>query len=459
MGDDNMENIEDTSVLFVSGQKKKKAEEEAQQKAAQEQAEKEAREAELRRKEAEVASRINKAEDVKKALDVKEEALNKHKTKNRLMPIFIGAGIAVVLLFVIALWPKPKKAYLEAAEFNAEYTVSGNGYGLKIKYPDTVFTEVTENPSDEKVDVAFRVSGKEYPAIDVVVNKVGYNKVERNIGWETINEELIEVSKSYLQGAEIIEEFVSDPTDTHSEKSNKYVYKCTFTRENQNGAYTAWCTEDSEGTVFVEGALCLAGKDDMESAVRLRDQFESVNGKDSLVIPGKKELKNLEPKEMLNINNASFGLLVPENMYMEMKSSEDASGSWQTWVDENGAIILVGMLPYGDKDSFTAIPDDQMYILYDIYQEQIEKDLENKVKYTDRNLISTKAAPNFKTDYRASYQLKVGGREYFEEDYMMLDFEDEKIYAVLIYFLAPRYQDGSYKEVFNNLFGQNSANE
>jgi hypothetical protein len=100
-----------------------------------------------------------------------------------------------------------------------------------------------------------------------------------------------------------------------------------------------------------------------------------------------------------------------------------------------------------------------MYILYDIYQEQIEKDLENKVKYTDRNLISTKAAPNFKTDYRASYQLKVGGREYFEEDYMMLDFEDEKIYAVLIYFLAPRYHDGSYKEVFNNLFGQNSANE
>ena len=32
MGDDNMDNIEDTSVLFVSGQKKKKAEEEQQKK-------------------------------------------------------------------------------------------------------------------------------------------------------------------------------------------------------------------------------------------------------------------------------------------------------------------------------------------------------------------------------------------------------------------------------------------
>ncbi len=453
MGDDNMDNVEDTSVLFVSGQKKKKAEEEAQKKAAQEQAEKEAREAEIRRKEAEVASRINKAEDVKKALDKKEQEHNKNKTKNRLMPIFIGAGIAVVLLLVIALWPRPKKAYEELAEFNAEYAIAENGYGLKIKYPDTVFSEISENPSGEKVDVAFRVSGKEYPAIDVVVDKVGYDKVSRNIAWEEINNKLIEVSKSYLQGAEIIEEYVSDPNDMFSEKSNKYEYKCTFTRDNQNVAYTAWCTEGNDGSVIIEGALCTTGKNDMESAIRLRNQFEEINGKDKLVIPGKKDLKDLEPKEALKINHAKFALMVPENMYTEMDGFSDANGDWQVWVDDNGSIIMVGMLPYDKADEFTPIPEDKLNILYDIYREQIENDLEGKLKYSNRNLVSSTQAPFSKVDYRSTYSLTVGGREYFEDDYMMLDFEEDEVYCALIYFLAPRFEEKNYYKVFNNMLG------
>ena len=390
-------------------------------------------------------------------MDKKEQEYNKNKTKNRLMPVFIGAGIAVVLIIAIVLWPKPKKAYEEAAEFGAEYAIAESGYGVKIKYPDSVFTEVSETPSGEKVDVAFRAGDKKYPAMDVFTYKVGYDKVSRNIAWEEINNKLIEVSKSYLEGAEMIEESVSDPTDMFSAKSDKYAYKCTFTRDDENVAYTAWCTEGSDGSVIIEGAICKAGKDDMDSAVRLRNQFEEINGSDPIAIPGKKKLEDLEAKAALSINNSQFSLMVPENMFTEMDSFSDENGSWQVWVDDNGAIIMVGMLPYSSREEFTPIPEDKLSILYQIYKEQIENDLEGKLKYTDRNLIYSTEAATTKIDYRSGYSLMVGGREYFEEDYMMLDMEEEEVYCALVYFIAPRYERDNYEKVFENMLGFSST--
>ncbi len=73
MSDENMTNTEETAALFVSAQKKKKAEEEAKKKAAEEQARREAAEAEVRRMEQEVEERKRKAEEERIALEKAEQ--------------------------------------------------------------------------------------------------------------------------------------------------------------------------------------------------------------------------------------------------------------------------------------------------------------------------------------------------------------------------------------------------
>lgn len=450
MGDDNMNNMEeDTSVLFVSAQKKKKAEEEAQKKAAEEKAKKEAMEAEIKRQEAEVASRKSKAEDLKKELESKEEERNKHKTKNKIMPIAIGAGVAVVILIGVLAWPKPKKAYAEIADFNAEYKTTKAGYDLKMMYPDTVFTGAGESASGDELEIVFEGKEKSSPKMDVIAAKTGYDDISKNLAWKEINDKLESVAKEHLKGAEIIEERISDPLDRNC---SKYEYKCTYTLDKESGAYAAWCIQNGSGNVIVEAVDCKAGKKDMESAVRLRDQFVDVNSKNNLTIPGQTKYTNIEPTDQFVIDELKLGLRIPKDMFKDAGTFREDGGKWYKRVDENGAVILAGVFLYCKKEDYIPITAEMLPDLYQMYKEAIEKSLDKKVDFTDRKFTADVKGATYDYDYTCNYSLKIGGRDYIENDYMSLAAVDENIYTLIIYVLGPRIDGDTYYTIFNNMY-------
>ena len=196
----NNENGEETAALFVSSQKKKQAEEEARKKAEAEQAKRDAAEAEVRRMEAEVEERKRKAEEEKQALeeaakqaeaekanvvdklkssvDVEEiKSKVKEKTEGKpKLPIFIGAGVAAVviiaLILVFALKGKGGKIDFETLEFAKEYTVAEENYGITVKYPESLYTALTEEKQeDDSVGLIAEASGKKIPEMKIYVSE------------------------------------------------------------------------------------------------------------------------------------------------------------------------------------------------------------------------------------------------------------------------------------------------
>ncbi len=455
MGDENLNNSEDTSVLFVSGQRKKQAEEEAKRKAEQEKAEKEAREAEIRRQEEEVASRIDKAEKLKKNLEIAEQESNKDKRKKALMPVVIGAGAAVVILLVALLWPRHKQVYMDTAEFNSEYAVTTAGYNLKIKYPDTVFQEVIENASEDVLNIEFVPVKKMNISMNTLMANTGYDKNTRRLAWNEINDKLISVSKSYLQGVEIIEEDISDPLSLNS---SRYGYTCTYNLDNQTGAYSGWCIEDSNGNVFIEAVDCRAGKKDLESARRLRDQFRDANRKDAdgkdtaLKIPGSYEPEDTTKTELFKTSSGNLYIPLPEKFFAEVENYTNEQGTWQKWVDENGAIILAGVFNYCTREEFSQISTDQLPDIYTQFEGVTDEYIEGKVDYSDRVKLQTNAPYLTKLDTKVRYNIKINGREYNENDFSTLVANEENVYYLLMYTFTPSERDAIYYQIINDCY-------
>ena len=442
MGDENLNNSEDTSVLFVSGQRKKQAEEEAKRKAEEEKARKEAEEERIRRQEEEVASRKDQAENLKKTLEQEEEERNKNRKKNRIMPIAIGAAAAFVILLGILLWPRHKPVYEETADFNAEYKIADAGFDLAIKYPDTVFADVSEKTLGDKLTVTFKMAKGDKLTMNVHVAKTDYNSETKRFAWNELNDRMVSVSKAYLQGAEILTENISDIND---QKTYSYAYDCTYTLDGKEGAYSAWCMQDGKGNILVEAVDCVAGKKDMESAERLRNQFLDIGTSNVLLIPGRMRV-NTEQKTRLMIEKAKASIEVPADEFKEVEGYTDPEGPWQRWEDENGTILLAGTLTYISRDKATK---DILKTLDSICESLIEERLQDKVDFTDRKLISQDKCDD--VDYASEYTLKINGKDYMERDYAVLRFDEEYIYIVILDIFSDRMADTTYKDIFNNM--------
>ncbi len=443
MGDENLNNSDDTSLLFVSGQRKKQAEDEAKRKEEEEKARKESQEAEILRREAEMSKRKGKAEVLKQRLEKSEQERNKHKKMNILLPVAIGIIAAFIVIIGALVSPKPEKAYEEVAEFNAEYTPNDAGYGIKLKYPDTVFEETTENPAGENLDIVFTTSGKDL-SMNVLLAKTEIDKISKNIKWREINDKLKADSLAFLQGAEIIEESGSIPEEIYT---GTYFYQCTYTKDGKSGAYYGWCAADAAGNVLVEGVDCKAGENDIESAVKLRDQFFQTNSENAIKVPGSYEPEDKEYKGRLKVDcPVKLNVPVPENMFTEVAKYSNDQGLWQEWVDENGAIILVGSLLFASADESIKITTSNLPTIYGMYDTIIEDYLKEKVNFTEREKSgSTKNAVYINVDSKAKYLLKVNGREYVEDDYAILLLDGSgNYYCELIYMLTPRMKNAIY---------------
>ena len=103
--------------------------------------------------------------------------------------------------------------------------------------------------------------------------------------------------------------------------------------------------------MVVEAVDCKAGANDLESAVRLRNQFSEINAKDKIQMPGAAKSVSTDSNDLLFIEEINAGLPVPENMFTEVDSFEANGGKWKEYTDENGAIVLAGVGLYSDRAS------------------------------------------------------------------------------------------------------------
>ncbi|MCR4655551.1 MAG: hypothetical protein K5770_04890, partial [Lachnospiraceae bacterium] len=355
MSDENLNNnSEETAALFVSAQKKKKAEEEARRKAEEEQAKRDAAEAEVRRMEQEVEDRKRKAEEEKRALEEasKKPAASGGKSRT---PIFIGIGAAVVviLIAVFALGKgggskKSDAGSVAEAQFTGEYVSKEAGYDIKISYPDSVYTAVSEKKTaDDDVLISFSEEGKEdeYNGVDIAL--IDWLFDGQPLGKEDVGiapakdrqQELSENTQEYIYTFMNGVEFISEESaEIDMDSPDKYHYTCTYKSEAFGyGAAMAWIEPNSENKYKEVIVMVTDNSETLDNALAILDAFTAHNANDALMMPGGYPPETTALNDVLKIEDIHMGMPVPSDRFFESSHKTN----YHVYSDINGAVIIV----------------------------------------------------------------------------------------------------------------------
>jgi len=496
MSDEILNSNEETEALFVSAQKKKKAEEEAKRKAAEEKAKRDAAEAEVRKMEQEVEERKRKAEEERKALEeaeknksqegIKDKIVNsantaaekikvpnaadstEGKSKSKL-PIIIGAVVAVVVIIgiivAVAGGGSKSSSSIDYAtlEYNAQYAVQAEGFNMSLAYPDTVYTNVYEeelevdDSSVTGISVAFMNEDGSETIKDLLfkfdsMNEIGLTK--DGLGFVTAKarlELLCNCCKSVLSGYSytLSEETYSD---IQSETLGNYYYKCNFVSDDEaiKGSATSWLSPNSDGEYIINLTLSYNTAADTERAASALNLFENNNTANALKIPGANPPTSTEIEDMVLIDDMHMGIHIPQDQFCDAYSnSTGAVDGGKFFFDENGAIIMV---IYEETDIDFETANSIMDSLLDIYKESADN-ASNAVFATNlesRMFVGEQSPYNEKPAYYATYKDVMGGLTYWEGYYAShwQDVRTQKYYFYSITMLAPEKNQDIYEEIF-----------
>ena len=464
MSDENMNNTEETSALFVSSQKKKQAEEEARRKAEEEQAKREAAEAEVRRMEAEVEERKKKVEEEKRALEeaakqpdtvkasaaAKPEAKAQAKTEGKSKPpiaVIIGAAAAVVLILIIvfAFMGKEEPVDYAAMEFATEYSVADENVAMTILYPESLYTGMTESydPDDGSVTIDSQSEKSKSPGMRVVVIPFPMESTDvQLLPAKMIQTTLEEAVQKTIASLNISEEHKSDLA---AETPGKYYVDCTGTTEGGLiYAVSSWLEKDDNGKLCTVVGLFSEEGEDPTNVNNMRDRYEEANSAEALVIPGGNPPAMDETDGMLEIDAMHMGIIVPKDQFHKT-SVETDNAIW--WIDDNGAYYAI---------TFTEVPYD-----FDTAHEhaaEVEAGMEPLIEevaglkrsldFDSRMAIEDEWISDF--TYRGEYKDIVGGITYWEGNWstMWRDVRTQKYYVYDLVLMAPYVNAESYKTLF-----------
>ena len=464
-------NGEETAALFVSSQKKKQAEEEARKKAEAEQAKRDAAEAEVRRMEAEVEERKRKAEEEKQALeeaakqaeaekanvvdklkssvDVEEiKSKVKEKTEGKpKLPIFIGAGVAAVviiaLILVFALKGKGGKIDFETLEFAKEYTVAEENYGITVKYPESLYTALTEEKQeDDSVGLIAEASGKKIPEMKIYVSE-GLSSADAVISPAgEIQKQLEDFTKASTASLKVSEEKGADVT---GQGPGKYYYDCVGTTESgKSCAVGSWIEYDGNGNIHDVMCMFIESGSDPSNVIKLRDLFEEKNSDDAFKIPGANPPASTDTDGMLEIDEMHMGIIVPKDQFKRLEG--DGSGM-VVWSDNNGAVYSI-LFKEVDFDFDTA--HEHAAEVQEMLNPLIEAaaGLKGMPGLESRMLMSDSWVSDLK--YQGEYKNTVGGVTFWEGNYasMWRDVRTQKYYLYDLVLLAPAANEDVYKGLF-----------
>ncbi len=484
MSDEYLNNEEETSALFVSAQKKKRAEEEAARKAAEEQAKREAAEAEVRRMEAEVEERKRKAEEEKRALEEQERQLAEDKLnaakeakaspvekkepvkkvrtdasgpKSKL-PLLIGIGavavVAIVLILVFALKGKGGSAVIDPAttEFNAEYVSKEEGFDLKLAYPDSVYKEVTEEKTgDNEVTVHFG-------GVDVIMTTYFYDDSDKimaksNVFFVTADsiqkgfqDKVSARVKELIPDIKVLEESGVDVT---AENAARYEYKCTFeSAEAGNGAISSWIMPNSKGEYKRVIVCAKAPKANADECAKTVAAFEDKNCATALMIPGGNPPAATDSDGLLEIDSIHLGLVVPKG---EFSKYEREDISHYVYYDENGAMIFVEPVDVGG-DILSSMGVDS---IEEQFKKWMSRGINGYLGSVDSRMVLDERFVAEETGlyYTAECKDTVGKINYHERFRAAYWFDErqQKDYFYILVAMSPERNEDVYKPIFDNM--------
>ena len=472
MSDEYLNNDEETSALFVSAQKKKRAEEEAAKKAAEEQAKREAAEAEVRRMEAEVEERKRKAEEEKKALEEQEKQLAEEKIsgaketksepakkKESKLPLFIGIGavavIAVVLILVFALKGKGGKAVAldpETTEFNAEYVSKEEGFDLKFSYPDSVYKEVTEEKTgDNEVTIHFGgldviMTTYQYDNSDKIMTKDNVFPVAADSIQRGFQEKVTARVKELIPDIKVTSE---NGVDVSAETVGKYEYKCTFeSAESGNGAVTSWIAPNSKGECKRVVVCVKAPKAVAEECAKTCAAFEEKNCGTALVVPGGKPPVATDSDGMLEIDEIHMGLVAPKDQFTRY---EPDRLEYYLFTDENGASVFVDPVDAGGDILSTMSVES----IQELFKKWVDRGINDYYKGVDSRMVVDEnfTAEETGINYTVHCKDQIGG-VMFNETYRAAYWYDErqqKDYFYILITMSPLNNESVYKPMFDKM--------
>ncbi|MCR4897078.1 MAG: hypothetical protein K5891_09920 [Lachnospiraceae bacterium] len=482
MGDENLNNNEETAALFVSAQKKKKAEEEARKKAAEEQAKRDAAEAEVRRMEQEVEERKRKAEEEAKALEEKQakEAAAKAagpipgETKEKLketatkaneaaknvvkkdgklnLPVIIGGAAALLVIIIIIAVVGGKKggkgtADLAAADFNAEYTMTQEGFtGVKLSYPDSVFSKAYEEEESGEPTAYFEGSMSVYvKAVIPAQDAANVYLTKNTIGMISAKERekiLTEAAKAFQEGATINSE---ESADVLADNPGIYYYKSTYTLEKQQGALYAWLEPNGSDAYSIMLAYSASEKADVAALESAVAAFAAKNSDDALKIPGANPPTTNDTEGMLEVDDMHLGLPMPRGQFT---AGPNNGGGSAFFFDENGAIIMV-VYEETDVDFETAAAAQD--ILYEGFKEASETSIQTIFPAVESRMFTDETySYNDKLCYLSHYRDQIGGLTYQESYYasMWRDVRTNQYYFYTVIMIVPEKNKDVYAPLF-----------
>lgn len=502
MSEENFNNTgeEETAALFVSAQKRKKAEEEARKKAEAEQAKRDAAEAEVRKMEEEVEERKRKAEEERIALeneqreselaakreasltenlkekagDIAEKAVDVAgkagelavKATNRATdkgsegggsagggnktPLFIGIGVAVValiaILAVVLGGKKGSKIDYASLSCAAEYKIQKEGYITTLYYPEDVYKDLTEEEKS-KGDVSFLSIAssnvnKSAPTFSTYVYTTKNTVEAAQYKADTTLEGIKSVTQAYLGGTTIKEESLSSLTDKNP---GAYYYKATYEKDKESGAVSAlYKVNDKGNTEIVVSDFRVKGTDPAE-AISMRDLYESKNMANALKMPGGNPPTAYEWDGALEFPEVNFKLTMPKDKFKEFPTSKDET---RFFIDDNGAFIMMCAVFQSSVEDFNLTTDNLPDVM-SAFEKMTEKGLSENMNVSSRMFLQKTETPYFGADFSAQYKDIINGVEYWEMDWVDLWFTDsEDIYILSLYMYAPQENKETYKTIF-----------
>ena len=469
MGDENnIANEEETAALFVSGQKKIKAEEEAKRQAAEEEERRLAAEAKARQDEADLAERRKKAE--KEELKLAKKAERKAAKKKNKLPLFIGLGVvAVIIIFFIAASTSDSNSESNtnkggvdyaSLEANAEYKPNSGGNNIKLVYPDGLYRNVTENSlNDNSVQVVFDPEEEGGVVTNVVITPLMIGEEGKTLTVDAVSftemDDIIaaleKISNSMLEeinpGAAITDVKLSEISN---DKPDKYFYSCNFSSENyKTGAGYSWIERNEDGEYRAVVLSCADKQEDTEKVNIIKDLFVKNNAENSFGMVGANTPTSTDDESLLEDTTIHMGLHTPKNLFAKY----DAAGDVSVWTDENGAIIILQPTATTENLNDSSLQYDYEKV-YQFLKENIAKDgaMEIFDNVASRETLSESEFEG-KAHYSAEYKDTIDGILYWERVYTgwWRDARTSQCYWYRILTIAPYKDMEVYKKICTNM--------
>lgn len=456
MSEEKMNNNEETSALFVSAQKKKQAEEEARRKAEEEQAKREAAEAEVRRMEQEVEERKREAAE-KKAAEAgaltaadQTKAQNKDKSKpdgksNVKKYIAIAAAAVVVLFIIIGIAGSnngPDVDY-DNLVFDKEYMSTKDGYDVVIRYPGSLYSEVTEEMTENMLNITFHSEIKGVPAMYSTIYNTDSSLVSlQRSPVDTANM----VNSFFAQSKELMsEEHVCDLSD---ENTVRYEYHGYGRDGEEDFAAGDWLVSGRSEKILLLAARTVGKADDTDAERKLMDAFYNENSTDIVKVAGNYPIDDVNYDGYITYEPLSIKIPVPKDRFVQL----DDEG--HMWADKNGAVIyLASQLDGGPIES---VPyDDQEWVdeQIDFYSDMAKEGLTELISLDgieSRTFISEELKPATEYDVFDEFTTVRNGFKYWERDYQTFWVSPDRqgcVFCMITY--VPDKSTNDYKNIFS----------